>query len=141
LALSMRQKAQLSLEYLLLIAALLAATAIILPSITAFHNNAMLAIEAGKAKAFIEKIKSEGEKLMVFEEGSSSEISAFPSLEWRLKASEERIEVRVESKALGKEKVFERRANAIFEDFEAEGKEKISLRLRKEGGKILIVNN
>ncbi|MBS3058576.1 MAG: hypothetical protein J4478_04200 [Candidatus Diapherotrites archaeon] len=113
----MRQKAQLSLEYLLLIAALLAATAIILPSITAFHNNAMLAIEAGKAKAFIEKIKSEGEKLMVFEEGS------------------------IESKALGKEKIFERKANAVFEDFEAEGKEKISLKLRKEGGKILIVNN
>ncbi|MDO8648058.1 MAG: hypothetical protein Q7R70_06640 [Candidatus Diapherotrites archaeon] len=134
-------KAQVSLEYLLLLAVLFGSFAMIAPKILESYNAMVFASDAQNAKAFCEKLSSTIEKTGFFENASSERIKAFPELKWILLASGSEVKIRVESKTL--EKIKEVKCNSKVEvaEFEQSFTKAFSLRVQKAGGKVSIVNN
>ena len=137
-----RENAQVSLEYLLLAAVLLSTMAFLMPSITAFYNASVFAIETKKASAFLQNLASKAEKINLFEEASTESIQAFPnSTEWKLSAENNKLVLEVESKGLEKTKTLSQETRASFESFEQAFSKSLEIRLKKQGGKILIINS
>lgn len=133
-------KAQASLETLLLIAALISTSALLMPKLAEFYNATVFAIDSSNASSFAQKLASEAEKLSIFEEASTTSIQATPNLKWSIYASDGEITLEVESEQLQKTKTISKQANARFEEFEHSFSKSFEIRLKKQGGKILIVN-
>lgn len=132
------QKAQLTLEYLILLGAILSAFAFITPQIAKFYNAAVFAIDSRNAEILAEKIAGNAEKLSMFEESSIESIKAKPNLKWKLSIEGNKINVLVESKGMEKEKEISRQAKAELEAFEGVFVKEFRLGMKKESGKILV---
>ena len=136
-----KQKGQLTLEYLILLAAILSAFAFIIPQITKFYNAAIFAMDSKNSEIFAEKIVKEAEKLSVFEQASLESIKAKPNLKWKLSIKGKKISILVESASLEKQKEISKEAKTEIEEFEAEYSKELQLSLKKENGKITVQNN
>lgn len=135
------RKAQISLEYLLLLAVLFGSFAMIAPKILESYNAMVFASDIQNAKAFCEKLSSTIEKAGFFENSSSESLKAFPELKWTLLASGNEIKVQVESKAL--ERIKELKCNSKVEvaEFEQSFTKAFSVKVQKTGGKVSIIND
>lgn len=137
----MTQKAQVSLEYLLLLAVLFGTFAMLSPKILEAYNAMVFASEVQNAKSFCERLSSTIEKTGYFENSSSQTIKAFPQLKWNLKAFENEVQVEVESRQLEKAKELKCKINAKVQGFEQSFSKAFELRVLKQNGLVLIVNN
>jgi len=133
-------KAQISLEYLLLLAVLFGSFAIIAPKILESYNAMVFASDVQNAKAFCEKLSSTIEKTGFFENSSSESLKAFPELKWKLMASRNEIKVQVESNALQKIKELKCNAGIAVETFEQDFTKSFTVKVQKASGKVSIVN-
>lgn len=124
----------------MLLAAVLAISAMAMPAIIEALNAMKFAQEAQNAKNLALLLKASSEKSTAFEEKSSETIEGRTELPWTLRASGNSIEVTVESRQLEKEKTVKETASAEFYSFEEKLEGKFSLKVKKENGKALIVN-
>jgi len=99
-------RAQISLEFLLLLLAFLACFALLLPFYSSAYNAGIFALDSMNAKRFADSVKNSVEQLRFLGNGSSIEKTANPSLQWKIFSEKNTLFVSVKSASLGKEKIF-----------------------------------
>ena len=99
-----QNRGQLSIEYLLLSAALLAVFAIVLSAAAALFQSALFAVDAKNAVLFSNELEKNIDYLGLLSSGSQIEMDAKPMSEWHIFFSSGRIFVQAENKSFGQKK-------------------------------------
>lgn len=97
-------RGQLSLEYLLLSAALLAVFAIVLSAAATLFQSALFAVDAKNAVLFSNELEKNINYLGLLSSGSQIEMDARPMAQWHIFFSGGRIFVQAENKGFGQKK-------------------------------------
>lgn len=134
----MRFKGQLSLEYLLLVSALLSTLALMVPYAFSLYQQALFATDVRNAKAFLLELSFSLSDLQVFENNSKTVVHASPLNFWSLSISQGKAVLSVESKEVGKTKTLESEIPFQNLEFQASFSTGFSLMLEKNQGSILI---
>lgn len=132
----MRKKAQLSLEYLLLLAAVLCIFALLLPLLNNVFQLCLFGLDSVNAKRFSEEMQGTVARMSFQADGSAATIEANSLLPWKIASSGEKLLILVQG----------RDANKSFgvsfpNKLEAQGAlvlGKKSFFLKKASGKILL---
>ena len=88
-----KQKGQLSLEFLILLAAFFSVLLLFLPSIAKLHSSSMLALEKKKAVSFAEDLVQAISELQFLSDGSKKLIEINAYLEWQIGIGEKEISI------------------------------------------------
>ena len=133
-------RAQASIEFLLLFAAVLFFFSLMLPLLQKSYSLAFFAVDAGNAGQFAKELKLKAEELGFLADGSAFSIEAKPAEKWVLKSDGNKLLLAVENSRLQKEKIFEIGfPNAI--DFpETSFEKKTTILLKKENGLVSLEN-
>ncbi|MFH1256940.1 MAG: hypothetical protein V1494_06650 [Candidatus Diapherotrites archaeon] len=131
-------KAQASIEFLLLITAFVAALGLLLPAITLAEKASLLGSEARNAESFLASVKGAADELRVFSEGTERIVAAKNLLPWRVHAEGKTVFVSVKENESGKGFTLSKNIGAEINFTEKEFREKISLRLWREGSRLLV---
>lgn len=105
-----QQFGQISIEYMLVIAAFLGAAALLMPAAQRMNEAASFSLEAQNAKAFLDRLGLKAGEMQEYADGSCIEVKAMPNLEWLLKNKEGKILLEIRKGE--NEKVFERQIDA-----------------------------
>lgn len=132
-------KAQVSLEYLLVLLAFFGAFALLLPFYSAAFSAGIFALDSMNAKRFSESIQDSVSKLIVLGNGSSIQISADPSLEWKIFSEKNELFIALESNGVQKSfsVSFPNEINFSETVFSSEK----GFLIKKDNGKILFENS
>jgi len=133
-------QAQLSLEYLLLLAAFFACLLFLVPAINNTLKIAEFGLDVRNGEQFVNELEAGIERMQILGEGSSVTISGRAINNWELKKELGKIVLIVGSSELGREKEIEREVNAEFFISDMKIKKEINLKLEKNGEKVLVVN-
>lgn len=136
----MFQKAQLSLEYLLLLAVSLSIFAMLLPLLNTVYSAALFGLDSANAKAFSQELKESIGELSFQGNGAAIVFEATALAKWKLVSEGNELHIFVVGPE-GREKefvVFFPNKPGLFSKT-IEGK--ASFLLRKESGKILLEHN
>ncbi|GEM_PF-2495012 len=133
-------RAQLSLEYLLLLAAFFSVLLLMLPLIQRAYALALFGFDARQAESFSRDFAQKARQLSILSENSVLSIEIQPLQEWQISASGKKLVVSFGSKQLGKTKTIETELFADFALFEKTASGKTVLVLEKKGG-LLVVNS
>ena len=101
----MRCSGQLSLEYLLLLLALLAVFAALLPLVDQTYKAGLFGLDSVNAKRFTQRLQSHVEEMSFQADGSLALIEAQPLEQWRISSSGKRLSLTVLGPD-GREKAF-----------------------------------
>ncbi len=130
--------AQLSLEFLLIMAGMLAALALFLPVASKAASAGMHCLEIQRANSFLEGFSAKAERANFLGEGTSLETKAVPMGEWQFSVESEKAAITVKSERLGKEKTISSRMPANTEKFAQKITKKTVFTVTKSGGKLVI---
>jgi hypothetical protein len=134
------RRAQVSLEFLLVLLGFAACFAVLLPFYAAAYNASVFALDSMNAKKFADSVAGAVSELNSLGNGSGIVLSAEPFLEWKIFFEKNELLVSVQGRNAGAEKTF----RVLFpnsQDFvEVEFDSKKSFALEKIGGKILFKN-
>jgi len=107
------EKGQISLEFLILMAAFLSAMLLFVPIANNAYNLGIFGIESAKAKNFAKELKQKIEEMEFLGNNSRIEITANPATKWIVSIENKKIEIKIENDFLEEEKTIE-------EEFEIE---------------------
>jgi len=132
---------QLSIEYLLIAAAVLSLLAVLAVSFNSVLFSGLFVLDVQNAKTFLFDLQKKSESLSFYGEGSfaSTQISFFN--EWRIYSSEGFLLVEVSSKRLGVSKTLRVSPSVKVVTDIPQTKNKLHLRLSREKDFVLIKNN
>lgn len=130
-------KAQLSLEYLLLLSAFFSVLLLLMPLVQKTYALALFGFDVRQAVSFSKEFAETVAQLSVLSDNSSLSIEARPLHEWAVSAKGKKFAVSVRSESLGKTKTIE---TTLVSDlfFEKVFSEKTTLVLRKENALLAI---
>jgi hypothetical protein len=133
-------KGQLSIEYLLLLAAFLSFIACIIPLFGTIYNIAVFGIDCNAGKDFLNSVASASGELMLFGEGSERTVESKILTFWELKKEGNVLFLAVNNSALGKQKIFSRKVSENIELKKMAFSEKATLKLLRKENSVLIKN-
>jgi len=107
--LKQKNRAQASIEYLIVLSAFLALLALFTPIAAKIYYSSLFFLDARNAQSFSHEIKSALKQMELLEDGSSKNLSASPLNEWMLSVNGEGIQIKIESAELGKTKILEQK--------------------------------
>lgn len=99
-------KAQVSLEYLLLLAALLSVFSVFLISAGNLYQLGLFAVDTRNAQVFSDQLENQIDLLGLLSDGSKKELPASPVSEWEIFYENGFVNVMVENKKLEQSKTF-----------------------------------
>lgn len=100
------EKAQASLEFILVLTAFISMLLLFVPAINNAFALAKFGLESQKAKAFAIELKQSVEKLSIYGIGSKIEIEANPSIEWNVSTIGKKLSISLKDGFLNETKVF-----------------------------------
>ena len=132
------QQGQASLEYLMLLAAVLCFFSALAPLLQNSYALSLYSIDVNNARHFSERLQLKVDEMRLFANGSSSRLMAKPIEEWQLTAKGNSLFISVRSTTLQAEKSFgvEFPNNIVFND--AAITEETAFLLVKTGNSVLI---
>jgi len=133
----MGQKGQLSLEYLILLVAILSAFAVLLPVMNGVYNAGLFGLDSVNAKGFAFSMQEAIGEIGFQADGASTMLEARPFGKWLVFGSGKDFVVIVQSQT-GKEKRFTVKFPNNVWFSKAEIGSKTAFYLRKDSGKILL---
>ncbi len=101
------EKGQISLEFLILIAAFLSAMLLFVPIANKAYNLGIFGIESAKAKNFTKELKQKIEEMNFLGNNSRIEIAANPATEWIVSIENKKIKIKIKNDFLEEEKTIE----------------------------------
>ena len=131
-------RAQLSLEYLLLLAAFFSCLLLFLPLLQKSYAAALFGIDARNASFFSESLAQASRELSVLGEGTAVSIGINPLNPWQISVQGNRLLVSVSSGVLGKTKEFSAELSMPAASFSKEFSEKAALKVSKTSGLLVI---
>lgn len=132
---------QISLEFLILLAAFLSMLALFVPILNNAYELGKFGLESINAKNFSQNFRQKIEQLSILGNNSKFEIEANPSTEWKINSSGKKFFIKLGNNFLNEEKVFSEEL-PIEIDFPSESIfEKTVFVLKKIDGNISIKNN
>ena len=134
----MQSRAQLSLEYMLLLAAFFSALLAFIPSISSLHANAVFASDVQNAQNFMNGLESASEKMLILGSGSQLALTARALTVWELGISGPKAILKVKSESIGKSKTIEAELATPFELGQKTFTAGFRLLLKNENGKLTI---
>ncbi|MDO8537364.1 MAG: hypothetical protein Q7S21_00605 [archaeon] len=134
-------KAQVSLEFLILLAGFFSVLAITIPASINLFEVSVFALDARNASIFLEQISSTVEELSILEDGSLKTLSFNPMLEWRIVLQNNEIRIEVFGEKIGKQKSFLFRTNENLSAFSQTFSSKSKIVVSKIDGIISIKNS
>ncbi len=133
-------RAQVSLEYILLLCGFLGAFLLLLPSASNSFNSALFALDCANAKYFLSDFEEETAKLSILGTGSTGSVEARPFGEWVLEVNKGNASLTVFGKNNLK-KDFSLSLRCTIAPFSEVFHERKILNLSKGRDRILIVHN
>lgn len=131
------RKAQLSLEYLLLLSAFFSVLLLLMPLIQQSYALALFGLDARQAVSFSKEFSETVAQLSVLADGSSLSIDAAPLGEWVVFARGKKLVVSIYSESLEKTKTIDATlVSNVF--FEKTFSEKTTIVLKKENSGLAI---
>ena len=132
------QLGQLSLEYLLLLAAVMAVFAFLVPALNHVYAVSVYGMDSTGARSFADAVESTVNEMRFLADGSVKQVKASPATQWSVYAQENVFFVEVVSARLSAKKVF----SVEFPNKLALASNLISeasfFAVRKQNGKVLI---
>lgn len=128
-------KAQVSVEYLLVLAAFFSVLGLILPQVSISTEQLFLANDVILSKKIINIIESEDEKFLFLADGSNKKYEFIPSKEIDIKINNNNIIIGTNQKEFDLELIYSQ------DNFERKFSEKIYLEIKKENQKTIIEFN
>ena len=132
------QRAQLSLEYLILLAAVLAVFSLLLPLLGQAYHASLFGLDSVNAKQFIQSLESTAQEMRFLADGSAKRIDASPITEWSVSCSGKNLGLTVKSSALQEEKRFSAQLPNGIQLQPSSFTEPTAFLIRKAGGRVLI---
>ncbi len=131
------RRAQLSLEYLLLLSAFFSVLLLLMPLIQQSYALALFGLDVRQAVSFSKEFAETAAQLSVLADNSALSIEARPLHEWTVSAKGKKLVVSLRSESLGKTKTIE---TTLVPDlfFEKSFREKTTLVLKKENAVLTI---
>lgn len=123
-----QHKGQISIEYLLVLAAFFSILGMLLPQITAMYASSVLAIETKNAEQFAETLTNTIQKINIYENNSQTILELNPKLEWIIEVSN-KIAITISSES-GQENTVEKEigiSNVNYFELHADKKTKIKI--------------
>ena len=136
-----QQRAQLSLEYLLLLAAFFSVLLLMMPLIQRAYALALFGFDARQAVSFSKQFSEAVKQLSVLADDSSFSIEISPLHAWSVSAKEKKLVVFFQSKQLEKTKTIEAELVMPFAEFTKDFDAKSEIVLKKENGALVIYSN
>lgn len=137
----MKAKAQISLEYLILLAGFFSVLALIIPQTIKLFEISVFVLDAKNASAFSQEIFAAINELSILEDGSIKTISFNPLLEWNISSQNNAVQIEVIDEKIGRQKFFSVQTSTEMFSFNQNFSAKSSIKLSKNDGKILIENS
>lgn len=134
-------KGQLSLEYIIILAAFFSFLALLFPQLERVFYAGIFSTDVKNAENFLHSFENSARLLSVLGEGSEQRISARIFTSWEIYLEGNKLIVLVKSKELGKEKKLSAELNAGISMQKISGTGGISLKLVKGSRGISIINN
>ena len=134
----LHSRAQLSLEYMLLLAAFFSALLVLMPAIASLHANAVFASDVQNAQNFMNGLESASEKMLILGNGSQLALTAKVLTAWELGISGPKAILKVRSESIGKSKTIEAELATPFELSQKTFTSGFRLLLKNENGKLTI---
>ncbi len=131
-------RGQLSIEYLLLLAAFFSAILVFMPTIASLHANAVFASDMRNAQNFIDQLQNASEKMLVLGSGSQMEVDAQILTSWELGINGAKAILKVESKNIAKSKTLTAELAAPLNFAQKTFNSDFKLVLKNNNGKITI---
>ncbi|MFH0714139.1 MAG: hypothetical protein V1847_00065 [Candidatus Diapherotrites archaeon] len=128
-------RGQASLEFVLVLAAFLAALALILPAIFSLADGIQWWNEARNAQQFAQAVQDGAKELELFGEGSQLGVKGNPQSEWTVSVQGNELEVKAECKGSGKS--ITRTLALEGENFEETFSAPFELLLKKQNNSIV----
>ncbi len=101
------EKGQISIEFLILIAAFLSSMLLLVPIANKTYNIGIFGIESAKAKNFAEQFKQKIDEMNFLGNSSRIEITANPSTKWNITINPDGIRIKIKNDYLEEEKTIE----------------------------------
>ncbi len=133
------QKAQSSLEYLLVAAGATAFFLLFLPAAASSVKSAFFALDALSAKSFASEMEHAAANAALLSDGTSFRITAKPFGEWVIKTDNNSLSVKVLFDGKERKEFSASFPNKLL--FESRISEETVFFVKKENGKVLIENN
>ena len=137
----MKNRGQVSLEYLIVVGAFLAMLLVFMPLLVQTHHTGLFGIDAVKAEKFTQDFKSAVDELNILGNGSRTKLTANPVDEWSLQISGNKLILTVKSTELERIKKFEVELKNIANQLSKTISSKTTFLLEKSAGKITIRAN
>ncbi len=100
------QRGQLSIEYLLLLLAVMAVFAFLLPLLNHVYHLALFGFDSANAGRFVQSVDAAVAQMRFLADGSAKTITAYPSIPWTVYAEGKSFTVVVKDSQLAAEKRF-----------------------------------
>ncbi len=134
----LHSRAQLSLEYMLLLAAFFSAIMVFMPVIAGLHANAVFASDVQNAQNFMNELQSASEKMLILGSGSQITANAKVLTVWELSISGTKALIKVKSESIEKIKTIEAELAAPLEFSKKTLNSNFTILLKNENGRITI---
>ncbi len=135
------QRGQISLEYLLVLAAALSITLFLLAPLKAAYLTSLFVLDAKNASSFLDELESSAEQLCILGEGTTRTLRGEPITKWRLENNSPEISLTLESEELEETKTLTAELCLPTENFSISAEEKFSISLERKNSLISITNN
>lgn len=129
-------KAQISLEFLLVMAGFLLALALFMPVAIRTSKNAFYSVDALKARSFLSDFRSSAFSISFHSDGSVKEFAPRPARRWQFNAGNSRASVSLKSKTANHTSLFTASIPAEVEEFNCTLSKGKILRMEKMQGVI-----
>ncbi len=130
------RKAQLSLEFLLILAAFILALSVSTPLAVKTTKTALFALEAQRAKSFLSDYSNAAFYADIYADGTVKQIKSNAVNEWFFRAGNGNAELTLSSKSLEKTITINSKIPFTVTPFSHSLNDSFTLRLKKESGKI-----
>jgi len=135
------RRGQLSIEYLLLTAAILASLAVLVPKVLESSEKAEFAIDFERMKEYCTGLEKKAVLFGMLENSSAEKMRAFAKNSWTINAGNGELKCRIESESLARVQEFDAGRAEKLADFEQSFQGSKTLEIRKENGKVLVVDS
>lgn len=129
---ALNKKGQLSLEYMILLAAFFSALLIFMPLLINIQSLGIFAEDVKSAELFLSNIKNSADALLLFGNGSKKSLESPILTSWTISSSQNKLFLKVKSTEPPKEKLLEIELNEPISIEEKTFENSISLVLQKE---------
>lgn len=135
-----KRKAQLSMEFLLVMAGFVFVLALFMPVAVRTSKNALYALELEKARVFLSEFRSAARQASLLADGTASTVKASTLTEWRFSVASGEASVRVESSGPWHSKTVKIKVPEELPDYSASFKGKHAVRVEKLHGELSLAS-